>query len=100
MTRPLLRHLRSYWMSLPYTQTFFPPEYPTNSIHPTLGSSKHRPGTNSMSSKPPSKIPSELNMDSNDSNEGLPNNAVAPPTVCTNKHHQAEVSETEGSTED
>ena len=53
-----------------------------------------------MSSKPPLKIPSELNMDSNDSNEGLPNNAVVPPIVHTNKCHQAEVSETESSTED
>ena len=39
-------------------------------------------------------------MDSDDSNEGLPNNAVVPPIVCTNKCHQAEVSETKGSTED
>src|SRR6266436_5129047 len=31
MTRSLVRHLCSYWMALPYTQTYFPLENPTNS---------------------------------------------------------------------
>src|SRR5258708_7695436 len=35
MSRPLICRLRSYWMALPYAQTYFPLKSSTNSILPT-----------------------------------------------------------------